>query len=164
MALPINIEDLLNKRKVESNRIEFKSGWNPDKIYHTICAFLQEIITQLKNEDLQVYIADVEDVRALINKLANLISQVYLQVWKTAQAKQSVLISNVIRLFLMLRKAKLTSNELIKLLHVESLYKLRRYILNPVISLGLVEMSNPEKPTSSKQRYGLTQSGLSLFM
>lgn len=29
MALPINIEDLLNKRKVESNRIEFKSGWNP---------------------------------------------------------------------------------------------------------------------------------------
>lgn len=39
MALPINIEDLLNKRKVESNRIEFKSGWNPDKIYRTICAF-----------------------------------------------------------------------------------------------------------------------------
>lgn len=39
MALPINIEDLLNKRKVESNRIEIKSGWNPDKIYRTICAF-----------------------------------------------------------------------------------------------------------------------------
>lgn len=39
MALPINIEDLLNKRKVESNRIEFKASWNPDKIYHTICAF-----------------------------------------------------------------------------------------------------------------------------
>ena len=28
MALPINIEDLLNKRKVESNWIEFKKGWN----------------------------------------------------------------------------------------------------------------------------------------
>lgn len=39
MALPINIEDLLNKQKVEDNRIEFKRGWNPDKIYHTICAF-----------------------------------------------------------------------------------------------------------------------------
>lgn len=24
MAIPINIEDLLNKRKIESNRIEFK--------------------------------------------------------------------------------------------------------------------------------------------
>lgn len=39
MALPINIEDLLKQRKVESNRIEFKTGWNPDKIYRTICAF-----------------------------------------------------------------------------------------------------------------------------
>ena len=43
MALPINIEDLLNKRKVESNRIEFKKGWNPDKIYHTICAFATDL-------------------------------------------------------------------------------------------------------------------------
>lgn len=39
MALPINLEDLLNKNKVESNRIEFKKGWNPDEIFHTICAF-----------------------------------------------------------------------------------------------------------------------------
>ena len=29
MALPININDLLNKNKVESNRIEFKKSWNP---------------------------------------------------------------------------------------------------------------------------------------
>lgn len=43
MALPINIEDLLNKRKVESNRIEFKAGWNPDKIYHTVCAFATDL-------------------------------------------------------------------------------------------------------------------------
>lgn len=32
MSLPINIEDLLRKQKIESNRIEFKKGWNPDKI------------------------------------------------------------------------------------------------------------------------------------
>jgi ATP-dependent DNA helicase RecG len=43
MPLPINIEDLLNKNKVESNRIEFKAGWNPDKIYHSICAFANDI-------------------------------------------------------------------------------------------------------------------------
>lgn len=43
MALPINIEDLLNKRKVESSRIEFKTSWNPDKIYHTICAFATDL-------------------------------------------------------------------------------------------------------------------------
>lgn len=42
MALPINIEDLLNKQKIESNRIEFKKGWNPAKIYRTICAFAND--------------------------------------------------------------------------------------------------------------------------
>ena len=45
MALPINIEDLLNKRKVEGNRIEFKKGWNPAEIYHSICAFANTSIT-----------------------------------------------------------------------------------------------------------------------
>jgi len=31
MALAIDIEDLLNKQKIESSRIEFKKGWNPAK-------------------------------------------------------------------------------------------------------------------------------------
>ena len=42
MALPINIEDLLNKRKIEGNRIEFKKGWNPVDIYHSLCAFAND--------------------------------------------------------------------------------------------------------------------------
>ncbi len=42
MALPINVEDLLIQRKVESNRIEFKKGWNPDKIYRSVCAFAND--------------------------------------------------------------------------------------------------------------------------
>ena len=33
MELEINVEDLLNKRRIESDRIEFKEGWNPDDIY-----------------------------------------------------------------------------------------------------------------------------------
>lgn len=43
MAIPVNIEDLLRKRKVEDNRIEFKRGWNPDDIYHSISAFANDI-------------------------------------------------------------------------------------------------------------------------
>lgn len=42
MELEINVEDLLNKRRVESDRIEFKEGWNPDEIYHSICAFAND--------------------------------------------------------------------------------------------------------------------------
>ena len=43
MALAININDLLNKQKIESNRIEFKKGWNPESIYHSICAFANDL-------------------------------------------------------------------------------------------------------------------------
>jgi len=42
VLLPININDLLGARTVESNRIEFKEGWNPDAIYKTICAFAND--------------------------------------------------------------------------------------------------------------------------
>lgn len=43
MALPISALDLLSKNKIESNRLEFKSGWNPDAIYRSICAFANDI-------------------------------------------------------------------------------------------------------------------------
>ena len=42
MALAININDLLNKQKIESNRIEFKKGWNQGSIYHSIYAFAND--------------------------------------------------------------------------------------------------------------------------
>lgn len=42
MAIPINIEDLLNKSKIEPHHIKFNNGWNPDRIYRTICAFAND--------------------------------------------------------------------------------------------------------------------------
>ena len=43
MALPINIESLINGNIVEWERLEFKSGWNPNEIMHTITAFANDI-------------------------------------------------------------------------------------------------------------------------
>ena len=43
MALPINIDNLLTGQVVEWERLEFKAGWNPEKILHTICAFSNDI-------------------------------------------------------------------------------------------------------------------------
>ncbi|MBU1121169.1 MAG: putative DNA binding domain-containing protein [Candidatus Omnitrophica bacterium] len=43
MGLPINIEELIKGQAVESERIEFKEGWNPDAILHTLCAFANDI-------------------------------------------------------------------------------------------------------------------------
>lgn len=43
MALPINIDDLINCRTVESERIEFKEGWNPEEVIRSLCAFANDI-------------------------------------------------------------------------------------------------------------------------
>ncbi|MEA1984262.1 MAG: putative DNA binding domain-containing protein [Euryarchaeota archaeon] len=43
MALPMNIHELLNGLTVEWERLEFKKGWNPLKVLHSICAFSNDI-------------------------------------------------------------------------------------------------------------------------
>ena len=41
-TLPINIDDLLHRRTVESERIEYKASWNPETVLHTLCAFAND--------------------------------------------------------------------------------------------------------------------------
>ncbi len=43
MPLPINLNQLLHGSTVEWERIEFKEGWNPEIILHTICAFANDV-------------------------------------------------------------------------------------------------------------------------
>ena len=43
MALPINVSDLINRRVIESARIEYKGDWNPEPILHSICASANDI-------------------------------------------------------------------------------------------------------------------------
>lgn len=42
MDLPINIEDILSGKVVEWERLEFKAGWNPEAVLHTLCAFAND--------------------------------------------------------------------------------------------------------------------------
>ena len=43
MALPVNIKGLLSGRIVETERLEFKEGWNPEAVLHTMCAFANDV-------------------------------------------------------------------------------------------------------------------------
>lgn len=43
MSLPLNIEQILFGRSIESERVEYKVGWNPLEIIHTICAFANDL-------------------------------------------------------------------------------------------------------------------------
>src|SRR5690606_31370991 len=40
--LPINLDSLLHQRTVEGERIEYKAGWNPESILHSLCAFAND--------------------------------------------------------------------------------------------------------------------------
>jgi len=42
-GLPVNIEELINGGTVEGERIEFKKGWNPEDVIHSMCAFANDI-------------------------------------------------------------------------------------------------------------------------
>ena len=40
--LPININHLLLQRTIEGERVEYKAGWNPQSVLHTVCAFAND--------------------------------------------------------------------------------------------------------------------------
>lgn len=42
MSLPISIDKLINGKIVENQRVEYKEGWNPETIIHSICAFAND--------------------------------------------------------------------------------------------------------------------------
>ena len=42
MSLPVNLDDLIHGRAVESERLEFKKGWQPLSTIQEICAFAND--------------------------------------------------------------------------------------------------------------------------
>lgn len=42
LDLPINIDSLLRRRTIESERVEYKAGWNPEAVLHTLAAFAND--------------------------------------------------------------------------------------------------------------------------
>lgn len=43
MSLPINIEELVHGNTIEWERLEFKQGWNPEDVLHSMCAFANDL-------------------------------------------------------------------------------------------------------------------------
>jgi ATP-dependent DNA helicase RecG len=61
MALPINIENLLNGNTIEWDRIELKKAWDPTDIVHDICAFANDV----NNWDGGYIIIGVEETKGV---------------------------------------------------------------------------------------------------
>ncbi len=50
MNIPIAVDQLLRGRVVEQARIEYKEGWNPEVIVHTLCSFAND--TAIASHDI----------------------------------------------------------------------------------------------------------------
>ncbi len=42
LSLPISMDDVLRGKSVEWERLEYKAGWNPEAVLHSICAFAND--------------------------------------------------------------------------------------------------------------------------
>lgn len=92
MAIVLDIKQILDKNTVENERIEYKEGWNPLKIMHSLCAFANDIENQsggyiivgIKDADgrpgevLGIDPASVDKYNGELLKLYNLIDPRYL--------------------------------------------------------------------------------------
>lgn len=42
MTLPIDVSELIADRAIEDSKTEYKEGWNPEKVVHSVCAFAND--------------------------------------------------------------------------------------------------------------------------
>lgn len=90
-SIPINVKTLLEDTIVETNRIEYKESWNPEKIAHTMCAFANDyenvdggyIIVGVREKDgvpigfNSQSTEDVVKIEKELQRISNLISPRY---------------------------------------------------------------------------------------
>jgi len=57
-------------------------------------------------------------------------------------------------------KGELGNAEIREIMHLKDRTHLRDHYINPAMELGLIEYTLPDKPTSSKQKYRITNLGL----
>ena len=167
--LPINLNDLLRQRTVEGERIEYKAGWNPDPIIRTVCAFANDFENLgggyvVIGQDCDANGQPVPRFETDDDRLACIIRLPVHPLAKrpdgdvTDQVTEQVT-GEVARLLAVATQGEHTRNALQEALGLKHTPHFRQAFLLPALEAGLVEMTRPETPRSSKQRYRLTVLG-----
>ena len=63
--IPLDVGRLITEGVIENERIEYKKGWNPEKILHTICAFANDIPGSRKKGYLLIGVHDDGSISGL---------------------------------------------------------------------------------------------------
>lgn len=89
----------------------------------------------------------------------------FVQVWNKSKSLPNVprLSQATIDLICLLKNEEMGAKVLNSAIEFGETYELKRKILTPLINLGYVEMTDPDKPTSAKQKYRLSNKGVNLF-
>ncbi len=100
-----------------------------------------------------------------IERLLQILGQISVQVWDKSKAHvdKQWLVMVLIDTICILEKEDVSAQQLSRILSFGDIKDLKRKILIPLINMGYVAMTNPDKPTSSKQKYTLTDKGRKLF-
>lgn len=133
MALPININDLLNGKPVEWERLEFEF-----------------------DEDHSYFM-----VRLPIHPTALEVAESQSRPESGGESTQSPTQSSdpVERLLIALKQGEQSSGDLREALGIRHRPNFRENYLHPALKLGLIEYTLPDKPNSRLQQYRLTDKG-----
>lgn len=97
MALPINIDELLHGNTVEWDRIELKTGWNPEDIIHSLCAYANDInnwdggyvIIGVEEENgkaklppIGLHVQELDAIQKKLHELAHKLSPTYIPLYQ----------------------------------------------------------------------------------
>ncbi len=98
-------------------------------------------------------------------ELEQILEQMFVQVWDKSRSHPDVprLSQATIDLICLLKNNEMGAKVLNTAIEFGETYELKRKILTPLTNLGYVEKTEPDKPTSAKQKYRLTDKGISLF-
>lgn len=182
-TLPINIDDLLHRRTVESERIEYKASWNPETVLHTLCAFANDfhnlgggyvVIGVAEENGSPEPLFETDDARSYflirlpIHTRFQLTPQVKdgktIEIKKenkntpqdTPQDTPQVLV--LLGLFEN-GATEQSKTEMMTVLGLKDDKHFRRHYLLPALNARYIEMTMPDKPTSRNQKYRLTVLG-----
>jgi hypothetical protein len=183
MSLPINIHEVLQGRPVEWERLEFKCGWNPEAVLHTLCAFANDFhnlggdyiflgiaddnsspAPRFETDDDRTYFVSYFPVHPLavskeIGQVGTKSGPSRDQVGTKSGPSRDQVTAQVTAQVLNFCQEPRKSSEIMELIDLKHWKTFQANYLKPLLQQGLLAMTIPEKPTSSKQRYVTTETG-----
>lgn len=173
LGLPIAITDLLHGRSVEWERLEFKTGWNPQEVLHSMCSFANDfhnlgggyILIGVEEQDGRPVLPPrgVDDHSYFLVRFP--VHSKTMRSVDSTQATPQVApqATPQVKKLLSAIRGEMDREQLQTALGLKARKNFRQAYLMPALDAGLIEMTQPDSPRSPTQRYRLTEKGRQLL-